>query len=84
VAFLATWSITDSGTGISPEVKERLFQPFFTTKGVGKGTGVGLTISKSIIEDHGGTLEIDSKCPNTKFDISLPAVNQKKTAVQIN
>jgi PAS domain S-box-containing protein len=50
--------IADTGPGISPEVAERLFDPFFTTKSPGKGSGLGLTVSRSIVTLHGGTLEI--------------------------
>lgn len=64
--------VTDSGNGLSPDVKAKLFQPFFTTKGVGKGTGIGLSISKGIIEGHEGRIFVDEKSPNTKFVIELP------------
>lgn len=65
--------ITDSGRGIPKEVADRLFTPFFTTKPVGKGTGIGLSISKSLIESHGGRLELDRASKNTRFVIRLPA-----------
>lgn len=65
--------ITDSGTGISPEVLQKIFQPFFTTKQIGKGTGLGLPISKQIIADHNGQLFIQtSKEGNTQFIVKLP------------
>jgi len=66
-----TLAITDSGHGISEEVRKRIFNPFFTTKITGKGTGLGLSISKTIIEKHGGSLEIDRGCQNTCFIITL-------------
>lgn len=65
-------TVTDSGKGIPPAVAEKLFTPFFTTKPVGKGTGIGLSVSKSLIESHGGTLELDASCLNTRFVIRLP------------
>lgn len=65
-------SVTDSGNGIPPELREKILEPFFTTKEFGKGTGLGLSISKAIIESHGGSLRIDTECPNTRFVIELP------------
>jgi len=67
-------SICDNGTGIPPEVKERLFSPFFTTKPAGEGTGLGLSISHDIIvKQHGGSIEVDTKPGEfTKFRIVLP------------
>ncbi len=66
--------IEDNGTGISEEVKEKLFTPFFTTKPVGEGTGLGLSISKSIIEEkHHGRIEMETKINEfTRFTISFP------------
>jgi C4-dicarboxylate-specific signal transduction histidine kinase len=65
------FSIADSGSGILPEVREKLFNPFFTTKEVGKGTGLGLSISKGIVESMGGTLTYDSARSNTTFCVTL-------------
>jgi signal transduction histidine kinase len=68
-------TITDDGPGIPPEVRERIFEAFFTTKPVGKGTGLGLSISRGIVDRHGGTLSVD--CPpdgGTRFTIELPLV----------
>jgi C4-dicarboxylate-specific signal transduction histidine kinase len=64
--------VTDSGLGISPEILNRLFQPFFTTKEVGKGTGLGLSISKGIMNAHGGVLEYDDSSEHTRFVLKLP------------
>jgi two-component system cell cycle sensor histidine kinase/response regulator CckA len=64
--------VEDTGMGIDAAVRERIFQPFFTTKEVGKGTGLGLSISKGIIEAHGGTLFLDSTTKGTRFVIELP------------
>jgi C4-dicarboxylate-specific signal transduction histidine kinase len=65
-------SITDSGKGISEATRRKLFQPFFTTKDPGKGTGLGLNLSRNIAEQHGGSLELDLKSPNTRFVLRLP------------
>ena len=65
--------ISDSGVGISPENLEKIFDPGFTTKGVGIGIGLGLSISYEIIEDHGGTIEVMSKIgEGSTFTIKLP------------
>ena len=66
--------IRDNGTGIPPEVKEKLFNPFFTTKPAGEGTGLGLSISHDIIvKQHGGSIEVDTQPGEfTEFRIVLP------------
>lgn len=71
-------SVMDSGNGIPANVREKIGQPFFTTKEVGKGTGLGLSISRGIIEAHGGQLRIDSECPHTRFVITLPITAAKR------
>jgi signal transduction histidine kinase len=67
-------SIRDNGTGIPPEVKEKLFTPFFTTKPAGEGTGLGLSISHDIVvKQHGGLIEVDTNLGEfTEFRIILP------------
>ncbi|HIK11987.1 MAG TPA: PAS domain S-box protein [Oscillatoriaceae cyanobacterium M33_DOE_052] len=69
-----TISIRDNGPGMTEDVKRRLFDPFFTTKPVGKGTGLGMSISyKIIVDKHGGTIECDSEPGNgTEFRIQIP------------
>jgi signal transduction histidine kinase len=65
----------DSGPGIPPEVQTRIFDPFFTTKEVGRGTGLGLSLSHGIIERHGGRIQVVSKPPfGATFVIELPLV----------
>jgi len=66
--------IRDNGTGIPPEVKEKIFNPFFTTKPAGEGTGLGLSISHDIIvKQHGGSIEVDTQPGEfTEFRIVLP------------
>ena len=64
--------VMDSGSGIPPEIVEKIMMPFYTTKPIGQGTGLGLSISKGIIESHGGKFYLDSQIKNTTFVISLP------------
>jgi len=74
--------IRDNGTGISPEVKENMFNPFFTTKPAGEGTGLGLSMTYDIIvRQHGGTIRVDTE-PGvfTEFIVTLP----RSTDVQGN
>ena len=69
-----TITVSDNGKGIAPEHLEDLFTPFFTTKPVGEGTGLGLSISHGIIEEHGGTISVDSTVgEGTTFTVTLPA-----------
>ena len=66
-------SIADTGKGMNEEVKRRLFEPFFTTKPVGEGTGLGMSISYSIIEEHQGRIEVDSEeGKGSRFRVYLP------------
>ncbi len=77
-----TVTVTDNGGGIPAEIQERIFDPFFTTKEVGKGTGQGLAISRSVIVDqHGGTLQVTSEPgEGTTFEIRIPLVEAKEVA----
>jgi len=67
-------AIRDNGIGIAPEHREKLFQPFFTTKPTGEGTGLGLSISYDIVtQEHGGTIAVDSRVGEfTEFTVRLP------------
>jgi two-component system NtrC family sensor kinase len=66
-------SVADTGTGIPPEVRERVLEPFFTTKAVGEGTGLGLSITYSIVRRHGGALELsEAKGGGTRAVITIP------------
>ena len=70
--------ITDSGHGIPADQQKKIFQPFYTTKEVGQGTGMGLSISLGIIQNHNGEIRIDSNCPHTRFIVCLPKAQSKK------
>jgi signal transduction histidine kinase len=69
-------NIRDNGAGITPEIKDKLFQPFFTTKPTGEGTGLGLSISYDIVtNEHGGAISVDSRIDEfTEFTVRLPRV----------
>jgi two-component system, NtrC family, sensor kinase len=65
--------VRDDGTGISPEILPRLFEPFLTTKETGRGVGLGLAISRSILERHNGSIEVQSELGRgTTFTVTLP------------
>jgi signal transduction histidine kinase len=65
-------SVSDSGSGIPQEIRDKILTPFFTTKPPGKGTGLGLSISANIMVDHGGLLYLDESAPYTRFVVRLP------------
>lgn len=71
--------VTDSGAGIPIEHKDKIFDPFYTTKEVGKGKGLGLSLSKGIVDIHHGKIFIDQKSKNTKLIIEVP----KHRAIQV-
>ena len=67
-------AIGDNGPGIPPEIRSRIYDPFFTTKDPGQGSGLGLSIAHGIVERHGGTIELDSEIgKGTTFTVTLPA-----------
>ena len=71
-----TWvviTVADNGPGIPRDALPRIFEPFFTTKKVGEGTGLGLSVSYGIIQQHGGRMSVESRRGHTVFTIELPA-----------
>jgi len=75
-------TVEDTGTGMSEETKTRIFDPFFTTKAIGHGTGLGLSTAMSIVQSHGGFLNVYSELgKGTKFSIYLPAAETESEAV---
>jgi signal transduction histidine kinase len=74
-------SISDTGDGIEPQIQGRIFDPFFSTKDLGTGTGLGLSICKKIVEDHGGTITVESAPGDgATFTIRLPAAQEREPA----
>jgi signal transduction histidine kinase len=68
----AVVEIGDNGSGIPPEVQSHIFEPFFTTKPVGEGTGLGLDTVQRIVKKHRGTIQVNSKPGDTRFQVWLP------------
>jgi two-component system NtrC family sensor kinase len=65
--------VSDDGPGVPIEVKNKIFDPFFTTKEVGKGTGLGLTVAYAIVQEHGGSIRVDSQAAGgASFTVELP------------
>jgi len=76
--------IRDNGTGIPPDIQEKIFNPFFTTKPAGEGTGLGLSLSHDIVvKQHGGTIQVVTEPGSfTEFIITLPRVMQAEAGGQ--
>ncbi len=77
---LVQLSIKDTGTGIPQQLRQKIFEPYFTTKEIGKGTGMGLAIVHGIVTSYGGTITCDSHPgKGTTFQITLPALTEEET-----
>ncbi len=75
-----TITVTDTGTGIPPEIMDKIFEPFFTTREHGKGTGLGLSTSLGIVKSHGGFITVYSEVgKGTVFKVHLPAIKTAET-----
>ena len=71
-------SISDTGHGIAPEILQRIFDPYYTTKKPGEGTGIGLSVVQGIVRSHGGFITVDSKLgQGTCFTVSLPIIDHE-------
>lgn len=70
--------VEDSGLGISTEIEDKLFQPFFTTKPVGEGTGIGLSIVKGILDQHNASIGLNRNKANTCFEVHFPKYLEKE------
>jgi signal transduction histidine kinase len=67
------FSVEDNGEGMKEEIVDQIFLPFFTTKGVGQGTGLGLAVVHGIVKSHGGAISVESaEGHGSRFDIKLP------------
>jgi two-component system NtrC family sensor kinase len=77
-------SISDTGCGMTEEVRKRIFEPFYTTKEVGRGTGLGLSISYDIIRKHGGGIEVQSEPgQGSTFTVRLPITTENGEQRQV-
>ena len=70
-------AVSNSGSLISESIHSKLFEPFFTTKEIGQGTGLGLSLSRGIVEEHGGQLQLDLHAAHTRFYFQIPKSSPK-------
>jgi PAS domain S-box-containing protein len=76
-------TVSDTGTGIAPDIQSAIFEPYFTTKGPGEGTGMGLAMTQGIVESYGGSIQVESQLgEGTTFTLYLPAVRTQRNTRQ--
>ncbi|MGA9724459.1 MAG: ATP-binding protein, partial [Candidatus Binatus sp.] len=73
----AMLAFEDTGAGVAPEHEDRVFSPFFTTKEPGKGTGMGLAVSQSIVREHDGEITFSSGPSGSRFVVSIPMASSE-------
>ena len=76
-------AFSDNGPGVPDDLRNKVFDDFFTTKAAGKGTGIGLALSRKFVDDHGGEIEISGseKLGGARFQISLPLAGDSSLGV---
>jgi signal transduction histidine kinase len=73
-------NFSDNGCGILKEIQDKIFEPFFSTKGVGQGTGLGLSISYGIVRDYGGQIKVSSQVgAGTTFTLLFPPIEEDQS-----
>jgi len=77
----AVLEVSDTGPGIPPEVAQRIFEPFFTTKPAGEGTGLGLAVTRQLVERHGGRISLLPSDRGARFQVELPLANPAPTPI---
>jgi len=83
-ALQAVAQVSDTGSGIPPEQLARIYDPFFTTKSIGRGTGLGLSITYGIVREHDGTIHCESAVgQGTKFTLAFPRVDDVGERVRV-
>jgi signal transduction histidine kinase len=80
----AVLEVSDTGPGVAPAVAQRIFEPFFTTKPAGEGTGLGLAVSRQLVERHGGKLSLVASERGARFQVELPLLRSSGTAEASN
>jgi signal transduction histidine kinase len=74
--------VIDNGTGIPPQIQERIFDPFFSTKPVGQGTGLGLDIVRRLVRHNDGEIAVESRPGRTEFSVALPVADSAGAGIR--